>query len=69
MGITADIDRRITEHNSGRNISTKAYIPWRVVHREALDTREEARQREKYLKSAAGRRWRKINIRPRGATE
>ena len=61
--------RRLSEHNEGRNLSTKAYLPWEIVLKEQFETREEARKREKYLKSAAGRKWRKLNIRPRGATE
>lgn len=69
VGMTDNLDRRIHEHNSGGNKSTKAYLPWEIVYKESRATREEARQREKYLKTAAGRRWRKNNIRPRGATE
>nr|WP_299384610.1 GIY-YIG nuclease family protein [Allomuricauda sp.] len=69
VGMTTNIERRLAEHNHGKTRSTKSFIPWTVVHRESFKTRLEARQREKYLKSAAGRRWRKENIRPRGATE
>lgn len=64
-----DLVRRLAEHNEGRNKSTKAYSPWEIVVKELFETRKEARKREKYLKSAAGRKWRKLNIRPRGATE
>ncbi|MBX2829239.1 MAG: GIY-YIG nuclease family protein [Flavobacteriaceae bacterium] len=69
VGFTNNLDKRLSEHNSGKNKSTKAFIPWKIVHIENFDSRLEAREREKYLKSAAGRRWRKMNIRPRGATE
>ncbi|MGO3262522.1 MAG: GIY-YIG nuclease family protein [Mesonia sp.] len=69
IGMTKDIEQRLSEHNSKRNTSTKAFVPWKVVHREEYSTQAEARLREKYLKSASGRRWRKNNIRPRGATE
>ncbi|MEW2921383.1 GIY-YIG nuclease family protein [Muricauda sp. ANG21] len=69
VGLTTDIDRRLTEHNNGKNQSTKAFIPWKMVHKENFETLLQARKREKYLKSAAGRRWRKLHIRPRGATE
>ncbi|MCG2463012.1 GIY-YIG nuclease family protein, partial [Flavobacteriaceae bacterium F89] len=54
IGMTVDYGVRLREHNSGRTKSTKAFIPWIVVHLEAYVTREEARNREKYLKSAAG---------------
>ncbi|MBO0321918.1 GIY-YIG nuclease family protein [Muricauda sp. CAU 1633] len=69
VGFSADIDRRLKEHNNGKTQSTKAFIPWEMVHKESFETLTEARRREKYLKSAAGRKWRKLHIRPRGATE
>lgn len=69
IGMTDDLKRRLSEHNLGRTQSTKAFKPWEIVFEELFNTRPEARVREKYLKSAAGRRWRKQHIRPRGATE
>ncbi|NNE75580.1 MAG: GIY-YIG nuclease family protein [Pricia sp.] len=69
VGMTINVETRLKQHNSGKTKSTKAYIPWEVIHVEEFITRAEARSREKYLKSAAGRRWRKNKIRPRGATE
>ncbi|MAM27844.1 MAG: endonuclease [Flavobacteriaceae bacterium] len=69
VGITDCLENRLNEHNIGKTQSTKAYLPWIIVHSEVFETRIAARNREKYLKTAAGRRWRKQNIRPRGATE
>ena len=70
VGITHDVKKRLEQHNKGLNQSTKAFVPWIVVHEQGFLTRQEARNQEKYLKSAAGRRWRKSNIIwPRGATE
>ena len=69
VGMTKYLENRLNEHNLDKMKSTKAFIPWIMVHNEVFETRLLARQREKYLKSAAGRRWRKQNIRPRGATE
>lgn len=62
VGLSENVDKRLKAHNEGQNKSTKPYIPWRVVHLEEYETRNEARTREKYLKSASGRRWRKKNI-------
>ena len=62
VGMTANIQQRIRDHNSGRNKSTKPYRPWIVVHTDVFQNRTDARRREKYLKTAAGRRWRKMNI-------
>ena len=69
VGMTKHLENRLNEHNARKMKSTKAFIPWVIVHHEVFETKILARQREKYLKSAAGRRWRKQNIRPRGATE
>ena len=60
--MTKDLDRRLLEHNSGKTTSTKAFKPWIKAYHEVFDTLLEARKREKYLKSSAGRRWRKYNI-------
>lgn len=46
---------RLSQHNAGRNKSTKAFVPWRVIYKESFETRLEARTKEKYLKSGVGR--------------
>ena len=61
-GMSVDVKQRLLTHNLGRVKSTKAFVKWELVHVERFNTREEARIREKYLKSAAGRRWRKNNL-------
>ena len=69
-GLTNDIEKRFYQHNTKQNKSTKAYVPWDLIHVEKFKTRLEARKREKYLKSGIGRE--NINTiinRPRGATE
>ena len=53
--MTDNIERRLSEHNSGKVTSTKGYIPWELVHLETFDSRVEARKREKFLKSGDGR--------------
>jgi len=62
IGMSIDVKQRLITHNLGRVKSTKAFIKWKVVHVEDFKTRLEARNREKYLKSATGRRWRKNNL-------
>ncbi|MCF6167403.1 GIY-YIG nuclease family protein [Lutibacter sp.] len=56
-GMTVDIAQRLKEHNTKQNKSTKAYVPWKVIFKEAFKTRIEARAREKYLKSGVGREF------------
>lgn len=55
-GFTDNIERRLLEHNSGKNYFTKRFKPWKLIHLEEFDSKVEATEREKYLKSAAGRR-------------
>ncbi|MEM7379967.1 MAG: GIY-YIG nuclease family protein [Bacteroidota bacterium] len=62
VGMSGDAEVRLAEHNAGKTTSTRQFIPWKLVLVESYKTRVEARKREKYLKSAAGRRWRKKNI-------
>lgn len=60
-GSTLDIDNRLKEHNSGKSVFTRRHRPWRVIYQESYEELSQARIREKYLKSSAGRRWLKAN--------
>ncbi len=55
VGFTIDVKRRLLEHNSGQTKSTKGYKPWKLFYTKEFDTRIEAREREKYLKSGIGK--------------
>ncbi len=57
VGMTQDIDRRILQHNSGKSKSTKHYVPWKLLYFEVVNTREEARSREIFLKSGVGKEF------------
>ena len=57
VGMTADVDKRLKEHNSGRTKSTKGYLPWTLVFKEDFQSRAEARLREKYLKGGSGKEF------------
>lgn len=63
VGMAADVDKRIAEHNAGRTKSTKGYKPWKLVYSEELPDRMAARNREKYLKSGCGKEFLK-NLAP-----
>ncbi|MDF4223395.1 GIY-YIG nuclease family protein [Maribacter sp. M208] len=56
-GMTNNLQKRIEEHNSGKNKSTKGFLPWILVYNEEFETRIEARAREKYFKSVVGREY------------
>jgi putative endonuclease len=54
-GSTANLEKRIDEHNTGKYKSfTKNRGPWKLFYFEAFFTREEAEAREKFFKSKAG---------------
>ncbi|MBE0570987.1 MAG: GIY-YIG nuclease family protein [Ignavibacteriaceae bacterium] len=57
VGLTADLDERIRRHNSGREITTRAYRPFELMYWEEQPTREDARKREKYFKSGVGKEF------------
>ena len=57
VGMTSDFDRRLSDHNRGYNLSTKSKAPFIVIFTELYDTSLEARNREKFLKNASGKRF------------
>lgn len=62
IGSTRDMQKRILAHNSGRNRSTRYDIPWELVYCEIGLNKDDARSREKYLKSGMGRRYLKNRL-------
>ncbi len=56
IGFTADLKNRLQEHNRGLNFSTKINKPWRLIHYEAYLNIDDAKRREKYLKTSQGSR-------------
>ena len=56
VGFSEDTLKRLETHNGGQVLSTKKYRPWRIVFEEEVVSYEEARKRERYYKSGAGRR-------------
>jgi len=57
VGITNNLERRLSQHNKGYNKSTKPYIPFKLVYLEEASDRKSARIREEHLKTASGKRW------------
>ena len=63
-GHCENIEKRIVEHNSGMTKSISHTLPFELVYYEEFETRELAVVREKYFKTAAGRRYlkQKLNL-------
>lgn len=55
-GYTNDLKKRLLEHNQKKNISTKAYVPWKLIYYEACLDIQDAKRRESYLKTTQGKR-------------
>ena len=55
--LTNNLERRISEHNMGKERTTKPNIPFILIYSEKFKTRTEARIREKYLKSGCGKEF------------
>jgi putative endonuclease len=61
VGMSADPQIRLKQHNAGQSKFTKAFRPWKLVYSEFAGNREAARKLEKYYKTGAGRiRMKKI---------
>ena len=57
VGMTSDLSRRLKDHNSGRSKFTSGHIPWVLIYQEDSPDFVTGRKREKYLKTAAGKRF------------
>ncbi len=62
-GYTKDLALRISEHNKGKVFSTKSRYPFILIYFEGSLSRSDATRREKYLKTAWGKRYLKNRIR------
>jgi len=56
-GSTGDLRKRFNQHNAGEVLSTKNRGPFEVIYYEACLNEQDARFREKYLKSGMGKRY------------
>lgn len=56
-GSCEHIALRLEQHNTGRNTSTKAGVPWKIVYIETFTTRAEAQSREIQIKRKKSRKY------------
>jgi len=56
VGYTNDLERRLSEHNSGQSKATKNRRPFELIFSEQFEVSSEAKKRELYWKSGGGRR-------------
>ncbi len=63
IGLTNDLLARLKTHNAGLVKSTKSRGPLELVYWKGCLNRSDAAQREKYLKTAWGKRYIKTRLR------
>ncbi|HEX7904432.1 MAG TPA: GIY-YIG nuclease family protein [Chitinophagaceae bacterium] len=58
IGYTSNLVERLRSHNElGTKGWTIKFRPWQIVHTEIFESKAEAMQREKQLKTAKSRQW------------
>ena len=61
-GFTYDLWKRFNEHNDKKSTYTQDRGPYELIYYEACRNENDARQREKYLKSGTGKRYLKSRL-------
>ena len=61
-GFTRDLRRRLQEHNKGKTVSNKWRLPFKLIYYEACLDIEDAKRRERYLKSGIGKKFIKMRL-------
>lgn len=62
VGWTNDLRRRFLTHQNSEVRSTKHRLPMKLIYYETCINREDAKKREKYLKTAWGKRYLKNRL-------
>ena len=55
IGSTNNLERRVKEHQLGKNISTAKRLPMELIYFEGHRSQEDAVRREKYFKTTKGK--------------
>jgi len=63
VGLASNVVERLLQHNNGLVTSTKARRPFELIYWEGCLNSSDAAQREKYLKTAWGKRYLKTRLR------
>ena len=57
VGMSRNVQERLHEHNAGKSTYPSGHRPWKLIYFEEVGTSLNARKREKYFKSAAGKKY------------
>lgn len=61
-GYTCDLRKRFNEHNKRQNFSTQHRGPFNLIYYEACLNEDDAKAREKFLKSGPGKKYLKNRL-------
>ena len=61
-GSTNDLRKRFKEHNNKKSTYTKYHGPYKLIYYEMCRNEQDARVREKYLKTGMGKRYLKNRL-------
>ena len=62
IGYTTNLKQRLDEHNRGHSVFTKSKTPYELIYFEGYINKKDAKGREKFLKSGAGWRFLKKQL-------
>ncbi len=68
-GFTEDLRQRLLDHNAGKSVHTKKYVPWTLETYIAFSDRKQALAFERYLKTGSGIAFAKKRLRPSRSTK
>ncbi len=57
IGYSSNLKRRLEEHKNGKSFSTKFRLPIKLIYFEGCLHSEDAKRRERYLKTSQGRKF------------
>jgi putative endonuclease len=63
IGFSTNLRARLRQHQNGDSFATSHRGPWKLIYYEAYTEREDAEGRERFLKSGAGRRFLRAQLR------
>jgi predicted GIY-YIG superfamily endonuclease len=62
VGLSQNPEDRLLHHNRGKSKFTRGHRPWKMLYKEKAGSLSEAREKEKYYKTSAGKRRLKKNL-------
>jgi putative endonuclease len=54
-GFTSNLEQRLLSHNQPGKDWTQSFRPWRIIYTKEFNSKQDALQHEKWLKTGAGR--------------